>query len=85
MGASLMCTKFPRQTLQPLLLGSICEMVGIGMLAYALWEENDSLVYGMMVVTGVGVGFRFMPGTSSSSNPFSQWTSQQASIGGSFS
>lgn len=43
------------------MLGAVIEAIGIGVLAWAMWEERDGLVYGMMALTGVGVGVRFMP------------------------
>lgn len=43
------------------MLGAVVEAIGIAILAWALWIENDGVIYGMMALTGVGVGIRFMP------------------------
>jgi hypothetical protein len=57
------CNKFPLQTFFPLLLGTIIEPLGITLLTIALNGNNLSVVYGMLALTGVGTGLRFMPGT----------------------
>lgn len=62
--AMFMCNVYPRKTFVPLALGSIVEAVGVGILAYALWTEHTSTVFGMMALTGAGTGLRFMPGKS---------------------
>ncbi len=49
---------WPRQTLPPLILGGITSAVGITVLAWATYNENLSLIYGMMALTGHGVGIR---------------------------
>ncbi|KAM5377518.1 hypothetical protein ACJZ2D_004887 [Fusarium nematophilum] len=59
--AIYMCNSYPGQTWHPIMLGAIVEAAGIAILAWALWKEHDPTVYGMMVLTGVGVGVRFMP------------------------
>ncbi|KAH7194898.1 major facilitator superfamily domain-containing protein [Fusarium oxysporum] len=56
-----MCNNWPRQTWHPIMTGSIIEAVAIALLAWAMWEERDGVVYGMMAMAGVGVGVRFMP------------------------
>ncbi|KXJ96882.1 major facilitator superfamily domain-containing protein [Microdochium bolleyi] len=56
-----LCNVYPRQTFHPLLLGSIIEAVGIGMLAWALHTESSKTIFGMMALTGAGTGLRFMP------------------------
>jgi hypothetical protein len=43
------------------MLGAVVEAIGLGVLAWALWKEHDPTVYGMMVLTGVGIGIRLMP------------------------
>lgn len=43
------------------MLGAVVEAIGIAILAWALWIEHDGVIYGMMALTGVGVGIRFMP------------------------
>ncbi|KAI0381506.1 MFS general substrate transporter [Hypomontagnella monticulosa] len=58
----LFCNGWPRQTFLPLFLGSVIEAVGVGMMAWALYFENLPTIYGMMALTGVGTGMRFMPG-----------------------
>ncbi|KAM6511675.1 hypothetical protein FALCPG4_016676 [Fusarium falciforme] len=59
--AILMCNYSPRQTWHPIMLGAVIEAIGLGVLAWALWKEHDPTVYGMMVLTGVGIGIRLMP------------------------
>jgi hypothetical protein len=56
------CNSWPRKTWFPLMLGSIVEAVGIGVLCFALWSDHVATVYGMMALTGAGTGLRFMPG-----------------------
>lgn len=56
-----MCNYSPRQTWHPIMLGAVIEAIGLGVLAWALWKEHDPTVYGMMVLTGVGIGIRLMP------------------------
>lgn len=63
--AAFMCTTYPRQTWHPLFIGSVIEAVGIAMISWAIWREDDPMVYGMMALAGVGTGIRFMPGKSS--------------------
>ena len=53
---------WPRQTLPSILLGSVTAAVGITVLAWAIYAENVNLIYGMMALTGHGVGMRFNPG-----------------------
>jgi hypothetical protein len=57
------CNVYPRTTFHPLFLGTLLEPLGITILAVALRSGNLSLVYGMLALTGVGTGVRFMPGT----------------------
>ncbi|KAI3555350.1 major facilitator superfamily transporter [Colletotrichum abscissum] len=59
--SAFMCNGWPRKTFPPIFLGSILEMLGIGLLAWALWTEHNPTVYGMMALTGVGTGLRIMP------------------------
>ncbi|EPE02409.1 mfs transporter [Ophiostoma piceae UAMH 11346] len=54
---------WPRQTLPPLLLGGVTSAVGVTVLAYAVHAGRTSLVYGMMALTGHGVGIRMNPGS----------------------
>ncbi|TVY81467.1 Efflux pump FUS6, partial [Lachnellula suecica] len=61
--AMFACNKFPRQTFFPLLLGTIIEPLGITLLAVFLNGNNLHVIYGMLALTGVGTGLRFMPGT----------------------
>jgi hypothetical protein len=61
--AMFMCNVWPRQTLPPLLLGSITSAVGVTVLSYALDTERTPLIYGMMALTGHGVGMRMNPGS----------------------
>ncbi len=57
-----MCNVWPRKTFVPLMLGSISEAVGVGVLTWALWINHLPAVYGIMALTGAGTGMRFMPG-----------------------
>ena len=57
-----MCNVWPRKTFWPIMLGSIVEAFGIGFLAYGLWTEKTSTIYGMMALTGAGTAMRMMPG-----------------------
>lgn len=57
-----MCNYFPKQTFTPLMLGSVTEAVGVGVLAWALWTEHTPTIFGMMALTGGGTGLRLMPG-----------------------
>ncbi|KAJ0352985.1 hypothetical protein COL154_012311 [Colletotrichum chrysophilum] len=59
--SAFMCNSWPRKTFPPIFLGSILEMVGIGLVAWAISTEHDPTVYGMMALTGVGTGLRVMP------------------------
>lgn len=61
--AVALCNTWPRQTWWPLFIGTIIEPLGITLLAVALSDENVNLIYGMLALTGVGTGIRFMPGT----------------------
>lgn len=54
---------FPWQTLPTLLLGTVCSSTGITVLAFACQAENNNLIYGMMALTGYGVGVNFNPGS----------------------
>ncbi|KAK3385691.1 major facilitator superfamily domain-containing protein [Podospora didyma] len=55
----------PRQTIVSLLLGSITTAVGITVLATEIHAAHPrvSVIYGMMALTGHGVGMRFNPGS----------------------
>lgn len=52
---------WPRQTLYPLLMGGITSAVGVTVLAWAVSIRNTNLIYGMMALTGHGVGIRLSP------------------------
>lgn len=52
---------WPRQTLPPLLLGAVTSAVGITVLAWAISAQNTNTIYGMMALTGHGVGMRLSP------------------------
>jgi hypothetical protein len=57
-------TRFwPRNTYSPILLGSVCHAVGIGMLSWALYVERKPVIYGIMGLIGAGSGLRFVSGT----------------------
>ncbi|KAK3313184.1 major facilitator superfamily domain-containing protein [Apodospora peruviana] len=53
---------WPGQTMPTLLFGGVTSAVGITVLAWATHAENINLIYGMMALTGHGVGMRFNPG-----------------------
>ncbi|KAE8452510.1 hypothetical protein EG329_000413 [Mollisiaceae sp. DMI_Dod_QoI] len=61
--AMFACNKWPLQTFFPLLMGTIIEPLGITILAVAINTGHLNLIYGMLALTGVGTGIRFMPGT----------------------
>ncbi|CCF33932.1 major facilitator superfamily transporter [Colletotrichum higginsianum] len=61
--STFMCNSWPRKTFPPIFIGSVIEMVGIALLAWAIYTEHNPTVYGMMALTGVGTGLRVMPGT----------------------
>jgi len=61
--AMFLCNVYPRQTWWPLFLGTLVEPIGITVLAVALSSRSTALIYGMLVLTGVGTGIRLMPGT----------------------
>ena len=48
------------------MLGTVIEAVGIGMLAWALYNETNSIIYGMMALVGAGAGMRFLCGMRAS-------------------
>lgn len=52
---------WPRQTIYPLLLGSITSAAGVTVLAYAVHAGKTTVVYGMMALSGYGVGIRMNP------------------------
>lgn len=61
--AVVFCNAWPRGTFLPLFLGSALEALGIGLLAWALSTGRVACIYGMVALSGVGTGLRFMPGT----------------------
>lgn len=58
-----MIQRFPRQTIYPLMLGGIASAVGITVLAWAINAGELNTVYGMMALSGFGVGIRMSPST----------------------
>jgi hypothetical protein len=56
------CNIWPGQTWFPLALGTIIEPTGIVMIAVAIGLDYEALVFGMLALSGVGTGIRFMPG-----------------------
>ncbi|KAI1340138.1 major facilitator superfamily domain-containing protein [Xylariaceae sp. FL0016] len=58
-----LCNRWPRQTYHPLLLGSVIEALGVGMMAWAIHHNHTPTILGMIALTGVGTGLRFMPCT----------------------
>ncbi|KZM26607.1 uncharacterized protein EKO05_0005504 [Ascochyta rabiei] len=59
--AIMMCNVYPRQTIWPLLLGTIVETGSIGALAWAISAREKTAVNILMGVAGFGTGIRFMP------------------------
>lgn len=59
--AIMMCNVYPRQTIWPLLLGTIVETGSIGALAWAISAREKTTVNILMGVAGFGTGIRFMP------------------------
>ncbi|KAK4119111.1 MFS general substrate transporter [Parathielavia appendiculata] len=53
----------PRQTIPVLFLGTTSSALGITVLAWACHTEYTNLTYGMMALTGFGVGLNTNPGT----------------------
>lgn len=47
-------------TFPSVFLGTLTESVGLGVLAWAIWADELSVIYGMMAVIGCGSGLRFM-------------------------
>jgi MFS family permease len=60
--AMFACNVFPLKTWYPLALGSVIEPIGVTLLGLAVSKGNLPWVYGMLGLTGVGTGIRFMPG-----------------------
>ncbi|KAL5350340.1 hypothetical protein ACLOAV_003907 [Pseudogymnoascus australis] len=61
--AMFACNVWPLQTFATLFLGVLIEPLGLTLLALALDREGMPLIIAMLVLTGVGTGVRFMPGT----------------------
>jgi hypothetical protein len=61
--AMFMTNIWPRQTLPALLFGSLTTAVGITVLLWAIKLERNSVIYGMMALTGHGIGMRMNPGS----------------------
>ncbi|KAL4730246.1 hypothetical protein ACLX1H_002279 [Fusarium chlamydosporum] len=57
---SFLCNRWPRMTFPSVFLGTLTESVGLGVLAWAIWADELSVIYGMMAVIGCGSGLRFM-------------------------
>lgn len=56
------CNVWPLQTWFPLFVGTLIEPLGVTLLAVAINQGHLPWVYGMLALTGVGSGIRFMPG-----------------------
>ncbi|KAK0624945.1 major facilitator superfamily domain-containing protein [Bombardia bombarda] len=61
--SSFFINLWPGQTLPCLILGGVTSAVGVTVLAWATHARNTSVIYGMMALTGYGVGMRFNPGS----------------------
>ncbi|OCK83273.1 MFS multidrug transporter [Lepidopterella palustris CBS 459.81] len=59
--AMFLCNVWPRMTFYPLFFGSVIEATGIAMLTWAVDQRQTTVVNGMMALSGVGTGLRFMP------------------------
>ena len=59
--AMFMCNVYPASTFPPLMLGTVIETIGIGMIAYAAGTREVAVLCGMLGFCGVGTGMRFMP------------------------
>ncbi|KAI4948186.1 hypothetical protein J4E91_006180 [Alternaria rosae] len=59
--AIVMCNVYPRQTIWPLLIGTIVETGSIGALSWAMRARQRTAVNVLMGVAGFGTGIRFMP------------------------
>lgn len=57
---AFLSNKWPRMTFPPLFLGTNIELVGIVVLAWALYKEREPVIFGMMALVGCGMGLRFM-------------------------
>src|SRR4051812_22126250 len=55
------CNVFPRQTFPPLFLGLVSMCVALGLLSKALEDGKDAFIFGMMGLSGFGVGLTLMP------------------------
>jgi MFS family permease len=56
-----LCNIWPRQTFYSLMVGSVVEAVGLGLLTWAVSIRHKALVNGMLALAGAGTGMRFMP------------------------
>ncbi|KAK5662525.1 hypothetical protein OQA88_8437 [Cercophora sp. LCS_1] len=61
--AMFMSNVFPKQTQPSLVLATTTASVGISVLGWATMQENIPVIYGMMALTGYGVGLSFNPGS----------------------
>jgi len=61
--AMFACNVWPLQTFATLFVGTLIEPIGLTLVAFALDHESKGLIIGMLALTGVGGGIRFMPST----------------------
>lgn len=47
-------------TFPPLFMGTAIDMTGVGVLAWALYAEQEAAILGTMALVGCGMGLRFM-------------------------
>jgi hypothetical protein len=59
--AITMCNVYPRQTIWPLLIGTLVETRSIGALSWAISARQKTLVNIFMGIAGFRTGIRFMP------------------------
>ena len=61
--AMAMCNFWPRDTFNPLWLGSAIELVGVGLITWVATSGSIGTLRGMMALAGAGTGLRLMPAT----------------------
>ena len=60
--STLLCNTWPRMTFPSIFSGVITGTVGVGLMGLAVFNEDTSMVYGMMALVGVGLGMGLMAG-----------------------
>lgn len=57
---TFLCNRWPRMTYPPLFLGTILETFGVAFLALAMHKGHSPTIFGLMALSGVGMGLKFM-------------------------